>query len=292
MTEDPTPMTDDPLLERLRQLPVTPHLFDTPAPAPGQIWRSFWEDEDLPTACLVLIVAPPDGRRVEVMPVLSDSETGDDKTAALDLETGSNVCAWTQLLREIPLFTLEHRLTDVTDRSMDALLNSDAAIFHWPSVYSDLDDRALLLADLDDRMTALQEAEWLPAANGDEPLADLVRERGLAPSSLAAALDVSHGEARRLVDGKALPTPAQLSILEGLLGRRPGSAFRIDDACVLAMDQPSLRAKIRSRAEARLLPEAATRQRLAQDAMATGQRVQDNARTNWTRLLEQLLDAD
>jgi len=173
------PMPTDPLADRLRQLTWPDVTMDRPEPSLGQLWRAAWAD----VACLVVVIEPPAGRTVRAA-AASANLIGDDSTVVA-LTTGEMpVTVWADVTGSVKTCTLEHRVTDLTHNS---LIELGAAVSghrprRWPAIHDDLDDRAVLRAGLQGRITALADAEWRPTAREGPTLAELARTVKVSPS--------------------------------------------------------------------------------------------------------------
>jgi transcriptional regulator with XRE-family HTH domain len=281
-------MTSDRLLRMVQDL-RTPRLeMDQPAPGIGQLWRASWLSGDRPTACTVVVTAAPADRLVHVCPV-ADPSTGDESTAVLEAANGMNVAAWAGLDAPIHKATLEHRIADLTPGSVERLLLLIAGdgVGDFPPVFDELDDRAVVRADLADRLDALLQAEWLPTAGDDaRTLGDLLATAGLSPSALAAALGVTPGAARRLARGESEPTPEQVDTLAELLGASPQLVVTYESDLVEDLDEPEFRPAILRRAERQYRgDEIAARRAVAGELMALAARHREAGARNWKALI-------
>lgn len=228
-------MPPDPLLDRLRRLPWPQPARDQPEPEAGQLWRAVWQE----VACLVVTLEPAAGRKVAVVPATVD-DPGDDRTVAAETSTGFSPLVWAGLSAEIKLFTLEHRIADLTPDSFAAVLDAVAgkAPPRWAPIDDVLDDRALIRAELIDELQVLVEAEWLrPVA---DPISPPIASASTAPppSQVARILGTTPGDARRLLRGLREPTPAEAERLTALLGAPPSMGAAFDEDLIGDMDTP------------------------------------------------------
>jgi hypothetical protein len=244
---------------------------------------------------LVVILEAPKGRRVSVA-AASHELVEDDSTLVVYTEEGLNPIVWPQLRAVIPLFTLDQRLADVVSSSAAALQKAMAGAPRgdWVRIIEDLDDRSLVEADLGDRLAALADAEWVPAAREGESLQVLVADAGIAPSDLAGSLGITPGDARRLLQGRRQPTETEMGQLAALLGRRPGGTTLFDPELLEDLDQPKIRPQLRLFASRRGLEgdEPAVRRLVAAEVMAVAARHREPGRRNWEALITEVLDAD
>lgn len=284
-------MPIDPLLQRLRQLQWPTPTSDHPDPEPGQLWRAAWSD----VACLVVILAGPEGRTTRVAGATAE-QVGDDATVIASTAHAMAPAVWASVSANIKNFTLEHRITDVTTGSFADLLAAAArpAVGAWAPILDDLDDRALIRADLNDRLHSLAEAEWLPAAGGDAPtLAELAGVASIAPSRLADELGITPGDARRLLQGRRAPAPSELETLTRLLGTEPAVAIDFDEDLVVDIDLPEFRPDLRIvAANEHGGDEVAARRALAGQMMALAARHREPGQRNWGALLRDALRED
>lgn len=280
-------MPPDPLLDRLRRLPWPEPARDQPEPEAGQLWRAAWQH----VACLVVTLEPAAGRKVAVVPATVD-DPGDDRTVVAETSTGFSPLVWAGLSAEIKLFTLEHRIADLTPDSLAAVLDAVAgkAPPRWAPIDDVLDDRALIRAELIDELQALVEAEWLrPVA---DPISPPIASASTvpAPSEVARILGTTPGDARRLLQGLREPTSAEAERLTELLGAPPSMGAAFDEDLIVDMDSPEFRPVIFHRADQdHAGDEAAARRALAGEMMSMAARQREPGRRNWKALLRDAL---
>lgn len=283
-------MTPDPLTRRLAQLSWPEPATDRPNPKPGQLWRAAWGK----TAVVVVVVGAAEGRRVEVV-ATSGEPVGDDSTIAVDTEVGLRPTVWSRLRSQIGVFTLDQRLGDLTAESWAALRDGETleALGQWAPIVSDLDDRALVVADLEDRLRSLVEAEWLPMATPGEPLRVLLERSGLTVSALAQILDITPGSARRLAQALREATEEERARMAVLFGVPADDGVTFDEELVAVLDQPTARPSVWRWAEARDLDdEGAARRDLATAVLALAARPRDpRGGKNWAALIEEIVNA-
>lgn len=282
-------MPPDPLLDRLRRLAWPESARDHPEPEPGQLWRAAWRE----VACLVVTIEPARGRNVAVAPATVD-DAGDDRTVVAETPTGFSPFVWAGLSAEIKLFTLEHRIADLTPDSLAAVLDAVAgtAPQRWAPIRDVLDDRALIRAELSDAVAALVQAEWLRAV-ADPISPPTSGDTVPPPSQVARILDITPGDARRLLQGLREPTPAEAERLTALLGAPPSIGATFDEELTREMDTPEFRPAILHRADVdHAGDEAAARRALAGEMMAMAARQREPGRRNWKALLRDALQPD
>lgn len=283
-------MPPDPLLDRLRRLPWPEPARDQPEPEAGQLWRAVWQH----FTCLVVTLEPARDRKVAVAPATVD-DAGDDRTVMAETSAGFSPLVWAGLSAGIKLFTLEHRIADLTPESLAAVLDAVAgkAPPRWAPIEDVLDDRALIRAELIDGLQALVDAEWLrPLAH---PISPPIASASTvpAPSQVARILGITPGDARRLLQGLREPTPAEAERLTALLGAPPSMGAAFDEDLIVDMDSPEFRPMILHRADQdRAGDEAAARRALAGEMMAMAARQRGPGRRNWKALLRDALRSD
>jgi hypothetical protein len=244
----------------------------------------------------VVVVAPPTGRRVGVAAASAD-QTGDEGTVLAGTLLGMTAAVWTTVTADIKLFTLEHRITDLTAASLDTVLDvrRGGTPGAWAPIVDDLDDRTLIRADLVDRIEAMAGAEWLPETpTAVATVGELAARAAITPSALARELGISPGDARRLIQGQRLPTPTEVSTLTVLLGAVPASAAEYDQALVAGMDAPEFRPAFQLIADRdHAGDDVAARRAFAGTMMAMAARPREPGPRNWRAMIrDALLHAD
>lgn len=283
-------MATDPLLRRLNELNWPEVALDQPDPVPGQLWRAEWDG----TACLVVISGMRAGRTIPVVAVSSD-HVGDETAVFAETENGMTLCIWTGVARTIKTFALDHRISDLTSHSLDLLIGVIEGTHHgaWAPITNNLDDRALIRADLTENMDHLSEIEWIPSIKGEAPtLAGLAKEAGVKPSQIARHLNITSGDARRLVQGKREPSEQEAHTLTDILGSTPRTAVQFDDGLVAELDQPEFRPPLRVIAHrTHDGDETAARRAFAGEMMGLAARHRSREPRNWAVLIREQLDA-
>lgn len=287
----------DPLLHRLLQQQWPELALDHPTPAVGQLWRASWTAGSAsPVACTVVVVADAGAgtRSVDVVPA-TDAEIGDDGSVKVTTNKGMSISAWAGLRREIYKFTLEHRLDDITTASVSRLFAviEGATPGDWTPIVDMLDDRTLERADLADRLAALAHADWVPTASERKTVGALASKAGVDNASIANALGISPGEARRLRQGGRPPTEEEIRILTKLLGSAPAATAAFDPDLVADLDDPEFRPQLMRRAATRFDDdEAAARVDLAGALMATSFRNREPGAPSWKQAIRDALAQD
>lgn len=284
-------MAIDPLLQRLGELSWPALVLDQPEPVAGQVWRAEWGG----VACLVVVSGARAGRTVPVMAATTD-DVGDDGAIIGATENGMTLTVWAAVSGSIKTLALEHRITDLTRRSLDTLLAVAARRRRgdWAPITNALDDRVLIRADLAERLHSLSEAEWLPEATRDAPtLTEVAAKNDLRPSQLAVELDTTPGDARRLLQGKREPTVEEVAILAEILGSTPNVAVQFDKDLVAELDQPEFRPALRLIASSEHDgDEVAARRACAGQVIALAARHREHGERNWAALLREELRVD
>ena len=282
-------MDADSLLDRLNRLTWPTPALDQPEPTRGQLWRAEWDG----AACLVLIFGARSGRTVPVLAATSD-HIGDDQAVVAIAENGMEPAVWASITVPIMTFTLEHRITNLTSQSLEKLGSVAAGqqAGKWAPITSDLDDRALVHAELTERLQVLSEAEWLPTASSGPTLAELASDAGVTTSQVAEHLGITPGAARRLLLGQKAASSDQAGALAELLGPAPDTAVRFDDALVADLDQPEFRSRLRLIAtQSYRGNEIAARREFAGQMMALAARPRERGSLTWAALIRERLRA-
>lgn len=281
----------DPLIRRLEAMDWPAPPMDCPTPQRGQLWRAAWAG----SAGLVVIADAARGREVPVMAATAD-RVGDDATIVADTSNGIRVSVWAGMQADIMMFTLDHRLGDLTAASLAALtVAADGThLAEWAPITSDLDDRILVRVDLQEMIQAFAAAEWVPAVDEHAPtLGQLAETHDVTASQIAARLGITPGAARRLLQAKAEPTDSQRTALLELIGSIPQSNLRPPDDLVAALDSPHYRPRLQLIANRdHHGNETAARRASAQRAMAMAARHRRSRQRDWAELTRQALDAD
>lgn len=281
----------DPLMRRLNAMDWPALAMDRPTPQRGQVWRAAWES----TAGLVVIAGSAAGRRVPVMVVTAD-RVGDERTVIATTVNNMRVTVWAGLYAEIMMFTLDNRLSDLTEESL-ATITAAAKGSHlgeWAPITSVLDDRMLVRLDLEAQLEEFASAEWAPAVDEHSAtMAQLAEASGVTASEVAARLGITPGAARRLLLGRAEPTNEQRPVLAELMGPVPQSTLSIDEGLVAVLDRPDNRPRLQDIADRHHNgSETAARRACAERTMAMAARHRQAGDRNWTELVRRALDED
>jgi hypothetical protein len=216
-------------------------------PAPGQLWRTRWDD--VVELVLLLTVGAED---VLVAPISLDDRYADENTVLLrsvqtSLATG--VAVWMGLVRRLPMYVLDRQLgvaaTDLGCRDWAEYLVGAAAIRGQPAV-SPLHPVNDVRARMVDALECLAAARWAPSGSGE--LGRLLAAARLGPSQLTGLLAVSPQIALALRRGQVPLTPDQAATLapvlkmpdRALLEANPAPSRRL----VQEMSRPRRRAQV------------------------------------------------
>ena len=281
----------DPLMWSLSAMDWPTPATDCPVPQRGQLWRAAWGD----AAALVVIAGSVTGRRIPVMIATAD-RVGDESTVTATTENNMRPTVWTGVHAEIMMFTLDHRIGDLTASSLATVAAAEAGthLSEWAPITSVLDDRTLIRLALKEKLQAFAEVDWVPdTAEGLLSLAQLAGDSGVSASEIAAHLKITPGAARRLLQGRAELTEEQRRAVSELIGPVLHSNLRIDDDLVVAIDRPEHRPQLRLiAARSHEGDEAAARIDRAQRVMAMAARHRSTGERNWAELTRLALDED
>lgn len=281
----------DPLMRRLNAMDWPVPSMDRPSPQRGQLWRAAWEG----SAGLVVVAGSAVSRRVPVMIATAD-DVGDENTVVATTENGMKIAVWAGLHAEIMMFTLDHRLADLTAESLAAVTaaSEGAHLSEWAPIITVLDDRVLIRVSLAAKLREFASAEWVPAVDErSSTLAQLAEASGVTASQVAARLGIAPGAARRLLLGRAEPTDDQRPVLSELMGPIPESSLRIDEGLVAVLDRPDYRPRLQLIADQdHDGDETAARRARSERAMAMAARHRRADNRNWADLARRALDED
>lgn len=196
--------------------------------ATGDLWQASWAHTRL--VVLIFVVAE---NNVTVSPV-TEAETGDDRTAILPGDQspldGVPFHVWLGLHAVLPQRVLDRRLGPVGPTFRRGLGDKRAAVF--PPITSPVDNRSQVRADLEDRLEALSDAEWQPAATGPS-IRDLV---GVPPGRFAKAVGILPGDAVNVFAQRRALSPPE--------AERAAAAFNLDVTDVVAATTPVVPAEV------------------------------------------------
>ena len=275
-----------------RPLDALAALFHNPLndPVEGEIWRAAWES----CVQLVLVMAVGDDD-IGVAPVSPDVELGDDDTVRL--EPGPPLThalgVWRGLEGRLPMRVLDVRVAAVPPGEMERVRNEPA---EGAAVTSPLDERSQLRTRLDKRMVELADATWIPASSDPVDLQQRIRERGVAPSTLARELDVTPGDVTDLVRGDRQPSAEQATIFAQILDVSVDQLMsaNVDQNLIWALDRPQFRRRLAERGRAAGVDdEAAWRLHVATSELPVAARTTGNKdpRRRWMGLIQDYLGA-
>ena len=281
----------DPLIRRLNAMDWPTPSLDRPTPQRGQLWRAAWEG----SAGLLVITGSAAGRTVPAMIATAD-RVGDEATVVATTANGMRFAVWAGLHVQIMMFTLDHRLGDLTEESFAAVTAAaeGSHLGEWAPITSDLDDRVFIRIGLEEKLAEFVSAEWVPAADErSATLAQLAESSGVTASQIASRLGIAPGAARRLLEGRAELADYQRPALSELIGAVPESSLRIDDSLATALDRPENRPRLQLIADRdHDGDEAAARRARAERAMAMAARHRRTGDRNWEELARRALDED
>lgn len=281
-------MPKDPLLQRLSELPWPQPAIDRPPVEAGQLWRAAWQD----TACLVVVLEAPLGRQVLVA-AASGEEPGDETAVLAATDTGLSPLVWGSVAASIKVFTLEHRLADLSAGSFAAVQDAVRGdkLNTWAHISSPLDDRSLVRADLLDSLDYLANAEWVPRTSG-VPLSEQAEKAGLGVAEVARTLEIPPGDARALLHGKRALKANEVGTLTELFDAVPMEAIAYDEELVGFMDLPEYRERLGMwGASRRLTNPVSLRRSFADELMPMAPRMRSGSKRDWRTLIEEVLGA-
>jgi plasmid maintenance system antidote protein VapI len=247
-----------------------------PEPVAGQLWRARWEDD----IELVVLVSVGD-TDVVAAPLTFDILYADDTALVLeadDSDFATPVVIWPALRTRLPMFVLDRMAGVLSQGSAGLYADADSSGAgpgrHGAAIVNALDARSEYRERLADTMLMLASANWAPQGTGG--LADLLREKSVAPKDLAPMLDITPQAALGLRRGQAAITRQQAETLavhvgqpwEELLASNPS----LPQDLVLALDRPAHRSQVQRAAQALGLSEADARRTVGYDLFALAAR--------------------
>jgi plasmid maintenance system antidote protein VapI len=224
----------------------------------------------------------------------SSDDVGDDHAMVAETVEGLRPTVWGSVRALVPTFTLDVRLGDLTPASREwlAAIVAGDGVGVWPPISSNLDDRALVRAALEDRLAALSTAAWLPSAPASEgpALADAAAAAGVEASDVARHLRITPGDARRVLQGRRELTPSEAELLEALLGPTAGQVLTFDPGLIVELDLPEHRPALHEHAVAHHQgDEVGARRAVAGRMMAIAARHRQPGSRNWKALITDAL---
>jgi hypothetical protein len=233
-------------------------------------------------------------REVNVVPV-SVHDAGDDKSVVVETTNAFAATAWAGLRAAIYKFTLDHRIGDLSDASLNrlrAVADEEEAGDSTPIV-DVLDDRVLERADLQDRLEFLASADWVARGESEgRSVEDLAAASGVTNAQIASALGVTPGDAQRIRRGQRLAKPEEMRALTELFGEEPRAAVNVDPRLLAQMDEPEMRPLLEEHAARHGGDPVATRREVAERVMATQFRQQESGEPNWRQAILDALAED
>lgn len=241
-----------------------------PHPAVGQVWRARWDAHHQ----LVLLTSVTDAT-VYAAPVSLEVGHADDSTMLLsqdDTTLGVPTALWTSLTRALPVRVLDRFAGQISGTGQALLGGSSAA--NGDRAVTALDARVEYRALLDDTMSALASATWVPTGDGTLPA--ILGAAGLDPVQLIDALQVSPQRALQLLRGQAPLTAQQADQLVARTGRTAEELLAANPALPLdliaRLDRPPRRRQVLELARRRDVPEPVAWQQAAYEAYALAAR--------------------
>ncbi len=266
-----------------------------PEPRAGQLWQLEWDT----TALVVLVTAVPSTDSVVVIPA-GDPEVGDDTTVALHEEDspldGVGYSLWLDLAKRVPTSVLNLYLGDVPTSIVQHVVNRGRRDDEGelPPIRSPLDDRALIRADLEDRLEQLAAATWTSLAEKTVDLSDLARRKGVRPGKLSEVAGIAPGDALAVLNGTrrlSADEAVRAAALFGLESGRLAEASRptIPADVVALLGRPGRRGSIRRQALRRQIGEGEARREIAEQLLGAAARAAGSGTPDWDTLIDDVL---
>lgn len=251
-------------------------------PAPGQLWRSRWEDAVL--FCAVIDVADDEAT---VLPVTDNLELvpsppvvwlGDESPLGFD------AAVWPGPALTIPIAAFDRYYGNIDDEVPS----------HGENLAPQQEGGRQLLEHIRTTHAALRDAEWVTVDGTGKPLHERVSEAGFAAQEVGEALDLNPRELGELYQGVRPPTPEEAEILTSRLGIETTHLPATGDAAyvVRELNRPRNRAGITRRATP-VERDADTRRRMMGELLqaARTDRGTDPA-AYWAKRVAEYLDDD
>lgn len=267
-----------------------------PEPVAGQLWRARWED-DIELVVLVSVSETD----VVAAPLTFDIFYADDTALVLDAadsDFAAPVVIWPALRTRLPMFVLDRMAGALSQGSAGLYTGADSSGAgpgrRGASVVSALDARNEYRERLADTMSMLASAKWAPQGTGG--LANLLREKSLAPKDLAPMLAITPQAALALRRGQAAITRRQAETLAVHVGRPweelLASNPPLPQDLVAALDRPARRPQVQRTAQTLGLSEANARCAVGYDLFALAARQTGSGRgTAWDSRLDRYFEA-
>jgi hypothetical protein len=232
--------------------------------------------------------------RYVLVAAASPEPFGDERTLIAQTDVDVMPVVWGSVTASIKLFTLEHRIGDLTTYALAELQQTvfeHRAPQHWPNISNILDDRVLERSQLQDSLLQLTQAEWAPQSTGHS-LADQATAAGVEVVDVRKALNIPPGDARNLLMGHRSLRPNEFAPLTRLLGASPEDATSYDDQLVRDLELPQFRARLERRAAVRGMTDPiALRRQFAEELMPVAARMRYQSQRDWKSVISDLLDA-
>jgi len=261
---------EDGASELSTDLPATGQLR---GPAPdeatvGEIWMLEWEH----AAGLALVVGAEDDA-LQVMPLDGPGVAVDDEGLPLVTMGGPEPAAfvvWSDPIT-VPRGVFMQRL-GAASGEIPAHVDTSALELSWSAALA----RVQVLLTME-HLTA---ASWIPEPRQAQPLAQLMRERGLRPSDLSGSAGLSPRVVTELHRGTRPPTADEARLLGSRLGVSPDElqgTVEIPPDLARAVERPPRRLQIRAQADLRQISEAAERMNVAHAVLGMAARTTPGA---------------
>ncbi|MEK2477260.1 hypothetical protein [Streptomyces noursei] len=270
----------------------------------GQVWRARWDG----VSVLVLVVGVG-AREVSAAPVTIDPPGEDEASVVVEgsrTAFGVDATVWTGLVSSVPLRVLE-RVVDVWgDDIVDCAVEwararpgpTVAGVRAGQPIRSVLEPAAEVRAGLADDLEFLRDAPSLPIqepGQATRSLASLLGDR-LDLASLCSALRLPQADVMKLLRGKAVLSPGQISTVASATGLSADEIARTVRALpadlVLAVEHPRWRSAWVRRARRLQIGEAEARLSGGYGAFALAARQTGGGAADWDARLRQFLHGE
>ena len=263
-----------------------------PEPTPGQIWRAAWDE-----IVEVVVLRDVGDTDAAVVPVSFDTGFADSRAHVLPRDAttlGVAVAAWAEMERRLPVRVLHRCIGAVAGDMASTWPQSVPGARQGRRIVTPVDPRAEHLAELEDHLDALSEADWAPAGTG--LLAQWLRDSQVSIEELSRAAECSTAQALALRRGHAVATEREAEGLAPLLGRSVAEVLAANPPVPrplrARLDQPVWRALVRRLAQLRDLPEKLAWQAAAYGTLRmAGRETAGDNEDIWDQRLERFFQA-
>lgn len=261
---------------------------------PGQIWSAEWAGEVM---CVLTLDAGSPSRCLQVAPVSLEPEARNRFGTVLDATDttlGVPVTIWSDLVRELPLKTLDHPLGSVANDILESV-RSQARRLHRESVRparrpdtedflsSSLETR--LRAEIQDSLATLESALKTTEDAVTIEVDTLSPQIPLHFKDVMQALGVGQQQAMAIVRGKHPLSFEEANLLAEATGRRMDEIRSITaplpEEATIELDQPRWRGLIRDESSRHHVDEDTARVSLGYEAFGLAARQQGGGRDVW-----------